>query len=643
MPEILRDAAGYATLMVGKWHLAKDSDLGDAGPRHAWPLGKGFERYYGMLDGFTNFHHPHRLVRDNSTVEVDRYPDGYYLTEDLTDQAIAMVRSVKAADPAKPFLLYLSHGAAHAPLHAPAHLIGKYADRYHVGWDAIREARMARAIEQGVVPAGTVLPPRNSEPGYEAPAWDGLSDGERTVFARYMAVYAAMVETIDISLGRLRAALEQIGEWDNTLVVFTSDNGASREGGTSGTTSYHTHLGGVIDVGKDLARLDLIGGPQTMPHYPQGWAMACNAPYRLYKTTAHQGGRHVPAILSWPARWASQGGQVRWQYAHLSDVLPTVLDAVGVEAPTHRGGMPLQAIAGDVMTGWLDDPDVASSHTQQIFELAGNRGYLRGDWEIVSLHTPLARFDDSQWELYDLSTDPTETRDLAAEHADLVADMSEAWERAAWDNQVLPMDGGDGLKFMIRPGRSEVFEQRAVVPFGTPTLERWRSLQLILFRSARATIDVEVGEGDQGYLVAHGDQGGGYGLYLEEGRLTFVHNDGHGSVRALDAGFLPVGQHRIVLHLDRPAGGTWTIRVDVDATERARGDGFVPLFPMAPFQGIDAGINRRSPVSWSIYERHGPFAWTGAPGTVTVEALEHAPDSPMNFLDQLKQIALQYD
>ncbi|HEX9888634.1 MAG TPA: arylsulfatase [Nitriliruptorales bacterium] len=643
MPEILRDQAGYATMMVGKWHLAKDSDLSDAGPRHSWPLGKGFERYYGILDGFTNFHMPHRLVRDNSTVEVERYPDGYYFTDDITEQAVAMVRAVKAAHPAKPFLLYLSHGAAHAPLHAPAELIAKYADRYHVGWDVVREQRLARAIEQGVVEPGTQLPPRNSEPGYEAPAWDGLGDDERTLFARYMAVYAGMVESIDTSLGRLRTALEQLGEWDNTLVVFTSDNGASKEGGTTGTTSYYTHLGGDVDLRKDLARLDLIGGPQTMPHYPQGWAMACNTPYRLYKTTAHQGGRHVPAIVSWPARWGDQGGQVRWQYAHLSDVLPTVLDAIGIEAPTHRGGMPLQPIAGSVMTAWLDDPEVDSTHTDQVFEIQGNRAYLRDNWEIVALHTPLARFDDSQWELYDLEQDPTETRDLAARHAGLVAELSEAWEQAAWDNQILPMDGGDGIKFMIRPDRSAVFERPAVVPFGAPMVERWRSLQLILFRSARATIEVDVADGDQGYLLAHGDQGGGYGVYLEGGVVTFVHNDGHGTVRELDGASLAAGHRRVVLHIDRPAGGTWTIRLDVDGRQVAGGEGFTPLFPMAPFQGIEAGINRRSPVSWRIYQRHGPFAWTGRPGTVTVRALDVAPDSPMNFLDQLRQIALQYD
>ncbi|MBW3664986.1 MAG: arylsulfatase [Actinobacteria bacterium] len=660
MPEILRDGAGYATFAVGKWHLAKDSDLSDAGPKHSWPLGKGFERYYGFLDGFTNFHHPHRLVRDNTTVEVDRYPDGYYLTDDLTSQAIALIGSARAANPTKPFLLYLAHGAVHAPLQAPAELIAKYADRYQVGWDAIRTTRHRRALELGVVPPGTELPPRNSEPGYEAPPWDQLGDDERTVFARYMAVYAAMVETIDVSLGRLRGALEELDEWENTLLVFTSDNGASREGGLTGTTTYFTHLGGEVEVSRDLARLDLIGGPQTVSHYPQGWAMACNTPYRLYKLNTHQGGRHVPAIVSWPARWRDQAGSIRWQYAHLSDVLPTVLDVVGVDAPRERGGAPLQPIAGHVMTPWLDDPSVDSTHREHVFEVQGNRAYLRDNWEIVSLHQPLAAFDDSEWELYDLSEDPTEIRDLAAEHADLVTELSRAWDEAAWREQIYPMDEGSGLKFMIRPDRDEVFERPAVLPFFTPTLERWRSLQFILFRSCRATVswpgstgdgDGDGGAGggagyrpgDAGYLIAHGDQGGGYGLYVSDGRLTFVHNDGHGSLRHLDGGELADGVTEIVLHLDRPAGGTWTVRLEVGGAEVARDEGFRPLFPMAPFQGIEAGINRRSPVSWGIYERHGSYRWTGAPGVVRYEAFEPAPDAPFHYLEDIRRIAMQYD
>ena len=208
--EILRDN-GYATMMVGKWHLAKDSDCSDAGPRHSWPCQRGFERFYGFLDGFTNLHQPHRLLQDNTAVEVDTYPEGYYLTDDLTDRAIAMMKSSKASDPGKPFFLYFAHGAVHAPLHAKADDIAKYTDRYHDGWDALRAERFARQQQLGVIPEGVKLPPRNSERNNDVLAWDSLPPDKQELFARYMAVYAAMVDNVDQQFGRLVQTLEELG------------------------------------------------------------------------------------------------------------------------------------------------------------------------------------------------------------------------------------------------------------------------------------------------------------------------------------------------------------------------------------------------------------------------------------------------
>lgn len=651
LPEVLRDDHGYATLMTGKWHMSKDSDLSDAGPRHSWPLQKGFDRYYGILDGFTNFHQPHRLVRDNHTVEVDRYPDDYYFTDAITDEAIAMIRATKAANPAQPFHLYLAHGAGHAPLHAPADLIERYADVYPAGWDEIRARRHQRAQELKVVPQGVTLPPRNSEPGYEAPPWDELSADEQRLYARYMACYAAMVESIDANLGRLRAALEQLGEWDNTLLIFTADNGASKEGGTTGTSSYYTHLGGDIGMQKDVARLDLIGGPQTMPHYPQGWAMACNTPYRLYKFTAHAGGRQVPTVVSWPDRIPDPGG-IRFGYAHLSDVVPTVMDVLGASWPSTRGGLPLKQPDGASFLPLLLDPDAPSGHTEQMFEVAGHRAYYRDGWEIVSLHQPLGNFDDDPWELYDLTTDPTEANDLADQHPDRVAELADAWEQAAWDGQVFPLDEGSGLKFLLRPDDHARFEEPVTIPAGTPTLERWRSAQLILLRGCRITIALDHQAGARGTLVAHGDQGGGYAVYVggplaaADDHLVAVHNDGHGTVQVIDGGPLPAGASEVVLNLHAPGGGVWQPTLSVDGTPVAGGDGheWKILFPMAPFEGITVGKDPRSPVSWQVYQAEPPaFPYTGALHHVTYDPEDVPADSPMLFIDQIRQIALQYD
>jgi len=649
MPEILRDA-GYATLMVGKWHLAKDSDLAEGRPKHAWPLQKGFDRFYGILDGFTNFHQPHRLVRDNSTIEIDQYPDDYYFTDAITAEAIGMVQSVKANDPSRPFFLYFSHGAAHAPLHAKAETIAKYADRYHGGWDALRDERLARMKQLGIVADHTELAPRPDIDGYEAPEWSSLTDDQRTVYARYMAVYAAMVDSLDQSLGRLRAALEELGEWDNTIVVFTSDNGASREGGLTGTTSYYTHLGGEIHVERDLARLDLIGGPQTMPHYPQAWAMACNTPYPMYKFTSFLGGRAVGTLVSWPARWADHGGTLRTQFGHASDVLPTVLELTGIDAPSHRGGLPLRPITGDSMVTFLDDVAAPSRNEGRPFEVGGHRAYRRGRWEIAAFHRPRAPFEDAEFKLYDLDADPGCTHDVAAEHGDIVAELATAWSATAWDNQLFPLDSGAGYKFLVRPERDEVFVRPVRIPAGTPTLERWRSLELLLFRGATIAIDLTAGESgassgdEQGWLVAHGDQGGGYGVCVEGGRLAFVHNDGHGTVRELDAGAWAAGIASVTVHLNRPPGGKWNVVVEVDGVQVATEDGFQPLFPMAPFQGIDVGVNRRSPVSWRRYQEHGAFAWSGASlRAVTYTTHDRPADAPHNWLDQVRELAAQYD
>ena len=359
MAEMFR-ANGYSTFAIGKWHLCKNADLSEAGDKHSWPLQRGFDQYYGFLEALTNFHHPHRMYEGNSVVDTDQYPDGYYLTDDLTDRAVRMIREVKAADPAKPFFLYYAHGAVHAPLHAKRADIEAIRGMYDAGWDTIRERRLARQIELGIVPAGTELPPRNTEPGEDVVAWDSLTADEQTVFARYMECYAAMVRTIDDSVGAIRAELERHGQLDNTIFIFTSDNGASREGGAAAASPTSATpaapRGSPPSTDDALARLDEIGGPTTWPHYPRGWAMACNTPFRLYKISTFRGGHSVPLVVSWPARIAADQ-IVRTQYTHVTDVLPTLAQLTGVEPLTSRNGQPADPLDGVTFVPTLDDAD----------------------------------------------------------------------------------------------------------------------------------------------------------------------------------------------------------------------------------------------------------------------------------------------
>jgi arylsulfatase len=639
--EVFRDQ-GYSTFMVGKWHLAKDSDCSAAGPTHSWPCQRGFDRFYGILDAFTNQHHPHRLVEDNHLIAVDRYPDGYFFTDDITDRAIGMLREQKASNPQKPFFLYFAHGSVHAPLAAPPDDIAKYADRYTAGWDVLREERWRRQQELGVIPEGLPLPPRNQEPGHEVQAWDDLPTREQALYARHMAVYAAMVDNLDQNVGRLVAALAELGQLDNTIFLFTSDNGASREGEVTGTTAYYVHLLQGDDVDADAARLDDIGGPTTTPHYPRGWAMAGNTPFRLYKINTHAGGHSVPCILSWPNA-VDDHGAYRRQFQHVTDVLPTLLDCCGLTMPAERNGRVLAEPAGASFKVALDDAAVASTHHEQYYEQQGHRGFYRDGWEVVTLHQPLTPFSDAEWELYDLASDPNELHDRSDARPELRSELAAAWEEAAWANRVYPLDEGSGIKYLVRPPRSRVYGDPVTILPGTATLERWRSLQLIWFRALVVRITLEQAAGDQGYLVAHGDQGAGYGVYVLDDELVFVHNDGRGRMRALSGGRLDPGAHEVVLDLAAPGKQQWTATLVVDGDSRASLADVPMLYGMAPFEGIDVGIDRRSPVSWEIYERFGPFPYTGTLGAVRYEPGEPAPDAPERILDVIRDMGAKFE
>lgn len=642
LPEVLRDH-GYATFMLGKWHLTKDAHQSDAGPKDSWPLQKGFERYYGFLDGFTNFHHPHRLVEDNHGVDVDEYPDGYYVTDDLTDRAISMIRETKASNPRKPFFCYFSHGAVHAPLQAKAEDVAKYADRYRAGWDAIRDARHQRQQELGVVAEGVGLASRNSEPGNEVPAWDDLSDDEQRLFARYQEVFAAMVDNIDQNLGRLRAALEELGEWDNTVVLFTSDNGGSREGEAQGTSAYFRMLNTMVEdrFDEDLARIDEIGGPTNLPHYPRGWAQVSNTPFRLYKINTHAGGHSVPLIVSWPRRLDEPGG-LRRQYTHVTGIAPTVLELVGIEAPTERGGVALKPMAGTSFAATLRDADAPSGHTEHLTEMIGHRGYYRDGWEAVTLHQPNTAFSDEPWELYDLTTDPTQLHDLAEAEPERLAELQAAWEDAAWANQVFPLDEGTGLKYLLRPPSEEAFEDPVTIVRGTPQLERYRSYKLIQMRSFTAAISLELADGDEGVLLAHGDQGGGYAVYLEGDELVYVHN-AYGTMHHLRVPRPPAGTRDITLDVEAPGRWQWSVRLLADGTELGSLGELEMIAFMAPFQGIDVGLDRRSPVSWDVHQRHRTFPFTGVLHSVTYTPGEPAPDAGIRWLDVLRKMGEKFE
>jgi arylsulfatase A-like enzyme len=639
-------ASGWATFALGKWHLCKDSDLSDAGSKHSWPLQAGFDRYYGVLDGFTNLHQPHRLYQDNHVVEPDDYPDDYYLSDDLTDKAIEMVTRLRSSHPTKPFFMYFAHCAVHAPLHAKDSDIERYRGSYDSGWDEIRAQRFARQQDLGIVPPNAVLPDRPTEPEHEVRAWDDHSEDERLLFARYKETYAAMVDNIDQNLGRLRAHLEMLGEWDNTIVLFTSDNGASREGQTMGTAAYfRTLLGAARNADEDfhqadLAQIDQIGGPQTMPHYPRGWAMASNTPFRLYKVNAHHGGHQVPMVLSWPDGNVEPG--IRHVYQHVTDVMATLVELAGAQIPDSRNGMVGPKPVGESFTGTIFDKNADSTHAEQYYESWGHRSFYRDGWTATTCHPQTVAFSDDRWELHDLENDPSQTTDLGDLHPERLAELVEAWETAAWANQVFPLDERSMLKETTRPPSEKPMTAGLTLYPGTPTLERYRSYQLIQYRSFGVRVRVSYCAGDEGVLFAHGDQGGGYSMYIDDGQLVAAHN-GYGQMAQLLGGPVSPGEHDFLFSVEALAGSRCNIALEMDGQLVASAEDRPLLMAMAPFQGIDIGIDRRSPVVWDLYRRRGTFAYTGTLRDVTWEPGPPSPEEPTQFASLLREVYQKYE
>lgn len=627
---------GYATLASGKWHLTPRNEMSAGADRSSWPLQRGFDRYYGFLEGLTNHHHPHMLYEDNHVVEVDEYHDGYYLADDITERAVSMLRSVKAATPERPFFLYLAHGAVHAPLQSKSTDMARYRGVYNRGWDAIRSERFARQLELGIVPPSTVLPDRNFEPGSEVGPWSELSEREQRLAAREMEVYAAMVDSVDQNIGRFRDALGELDELENTVIVFTSDNGASREGGPRGTTEYmrtvqqvSRMLGDIDDaqLDRDDERLDLIGGPRVLAHYPWGWAMASNTPFRLYKGTAFAGGQQVPLVLSWPSG-VEQRGEIRSQYAHVTDILPTLIDLIGLDLPAERSGRAVQAMTGASLGPALRDADGASPHEEQYYEMRGQRGYYRAGWEVVTYHHPGAPFDDTEWQLYHLADDPTETEELSEIHPGRVEDLAARWDDAAWQNDVFPLaDTATGL-YRLLPPHVRPLDGVVTLRPTDHTLEPHVAQGLVQGRSFSIVVRLDYRDGDEGILVAHGDQSGGYALYIESGALGLAVN-ASGTMSYLAGGVMRAGDSSVRLDAVIGRDGLWTATLSVGEESRAKLEGLEQWSSLSPFEGIDVGIDRRSPVCWELYEKYGTFRYTGAlqevtyaPGDLGLEALE---------------------
>ncbi len=606
LAEVLRPH-GYRNYMVGKWHVTNLTETGPTGPFDGWPLGRGFDRYYGFLDAETDQYSP-ELVRDNSHITPPgTHADGYHLTADLVDQAIGFLAGHRAGIPDVPWFMLLAPGACHAPHQAPRDLIDKYDDVFTKGWDRTRDDRLARQLEMGVVPAGTELPPRNQG----VRAWDEHDAGEHRVFARLAGAYAAMLEHFDGHLARLIGHLEATGALDDTVVVVLSDNGASQEGGPLGFVNAMGPFNGVAEPIEDkLARIDDIGGPDTHSNFPHGWAMASNTPLKRYKQNTHGGGIRDPLIVRMPTRGrASDGGGLRHQFCHVADLAPTLLDLIGIEPP---GGM-----QGVSFAATLDDAAARSGKSAQYFEMFGHRGIWVDGWKAVAYHPPYTPFDDDVWELYHLDDDFAENHDLAASEPDRLAELQTRWWDEAAANQVLPLDDRFGERFAENAARFqgdrrtyEFWAGMGHVPTDVAPDLRSRSYTIT------ATVDIP-DDGAEGVLIAHGDATSGYSLFVRDGRLVHDLNIGGTHQLVTSDRQVPSGRRELGFQMRRGAAlgagapGTGTLLIDGAACGSMTTTDIFWL--LISWSGLDIGLDRGTTVH--DYDGSGrfvgPFAFTG--------------------------------
>jgi arylsulfatase A-like enzyme len=560
LPEVLVER-GISTAMVGKWHLCAQDEMNLAASKRNWPTGRGFERFYGFLGAETNQWYPD-LVHDNHPVEPPKTPaEGYHLSVDLTDKAIEFIDDVKTIAPERPVFLYYALGAAHAPHHVPREWADRYEGRFDMGYDLAREQILARQRELGIVPADTELPPINpigtpdarTGPGgqpfppldYTKP-WDSLSEDERRLFARMAEVYAGFLSHADDQIGRLLDYLESIGQLDDTLIFVVSDNGASGEGGPNGSVNENKFFNGIPDdLAANLAMIDELGGPQTYNHYPTGWAMAFNTPFKMWKRYSFNGGTCDPCIVSWPAGIPARG-EVRDQYHHAVDLVPTVLECLGLEEPATVRGVTQIPIQGVSMASSFPSADTPSTKRTQFYSMLGTRGIWHDGWKAVTTHPAISGWGDyahDTWELYHVETDRSELHDLAASEPDRLAELIGLWFYEAGVNHAFPLDDRAALEIILTP-RPQLIPARDRYVYRPGGAEIPEHIAVNL-RNRDFTIGALVDltdAGAQGVLFAHGSRFGGHALYIRDNRLHYVNN------------FAGVAEQRIDATEDLPRG-----------------------------------------------------------------------------------------
>ncbi|ORL36411.1 arylsulfatase [Prescottella equi] len=648
LAEILK-LNGYATAHIGKCHEVPIWETSPVGPFDRWPSpGNGFEYFYGFLGGETDQWYP-TLHEGTGRVEPWGTPEeGYHLTEDLADKAIAWVRQQKVLTPDKPFFLYFAPGATHAPHHVPQQWAERYRGRFDDGWDVLRERIFARQKELGVVPADAELTRRHDA----IPAWDEMDERLLPVLRREMENYAGFLEHTDHQVGRVVEEIDRIGALDDTLVFYViGDNGASAEGTLQGTSNELISLNGMAGIETPeflLGALDKLGGPDSSPHYAVGWAHAMDTPYQWTKQVAsHWGGTRNGTVVHWPRGFAARG-EVRNQFHHVVDVAPTVLAAAGIPAPTTVNGVRQHPLEGVDMAYSFHDAAAPERHVTQYFEMLGNRGIYHRGWSAVTKHrTPWQipggagiAFDDDVWELYDGAADWTQARDLAKEYPERLRELQRLFLIEATRYNVLPLD--DRTFERVLPGLSG---KPRLVPGNRqvllPGMQALLEMHIVNCRnrswSLTAQVDVPDG-GARGVILNLGGHAGGWSFYFRDGRPTFCYNlfgIERSYIRAPDT--VGVGLHQVRSEFAYDGGGlgkggTVTLFVDGTAVAEGRVERTEPIG--FGYEFSDVGRDSLSTVTPEYPT--GDNAFTGRIDWVQIEAGEDGHDHLVDPADVVR-------
>ncbi|MEV5837185.1 arylsulfatase [Nocardia sp. NPDC052112] len=629
---------GFSTAMVGKWHLCPEDEMNLASTKRNWPVGRGFERFYGFLGAETNQWYPD-LVHDNHPTQQTTTPEqGYHFSVDITDKAIQYIDDVKAIAPDRPVFLYYAPGCAHAPHQVPREWADRYRGRFDDGYEAMRVQTLARQQKLGLVPQDTELPPlnpigtpetRSGPDGQPFPPldytrpWDTLSADEKRLFARMAEVYAGFLSHCDDQIGRLLDYLDDIGQLDNTIVMLVSDNGASGEGGPDGSVNENKFFNGIADdMAENLRMLDDLGSTKTYNHYPNGWAMAFNTPFKMWKRYSFNGGTCDPCIISWPAGIAARG-ETRDQYHHAVDLVPTVLDCLGIELPATVKGYTQLPLQGVSMRYSFDAATIPTAKHTQFYSMLGTRGIWHDGWKAVTTHPAVSgwsHFSEDTWELYHAQVDRSELRDLAAEEPGRLAELVGLWFHEAGANQAFPLDDRSAVevlttprpqlapprnRYVYRPGGAEVPESVAVNI-------RNRSY------SIGALVDIP-GPDATGVLFAHGGRFGGHALYVKDNRLHYAYNFlGSEEQRIAATEDLPTGENVILAASFDKDGedppGTAHGTLSLFYGDRKVGEGRIRTQPgkfTLAGEGLSAGRDTGEPVT-DDYLGTAPWTFTGA-------------------------------